>query len=317
VLEEPHNQNEAARRRFVAEARLLAEINHPNVIDVLDVGEIAGGRPFYVMSFVRGTSLARLLARQSRLLPLDASLHIAIRVASALHAAHRAIDGFGRALDIVHRDVNPTNILIGQRGTIKLIDFGIAVSVLGPRETRVNVVKGNPRYLSPEQAFGLEADVRSDVYSLALTLYESITGRAPLATHDRSEGLALARDPEIAPPSHFRPSVNAELDGVVMRALSREPERRFQSMDALARALQACLVEVNPSFLPESLDLLLTGADLPRAVPPTSGTVRIAGPNAGVSEDELPTAVFQRPEGDDEPTVVDPPSLGSDPSSRS
>jgi serine/threonine protein kinase len=307
VLSLEHAQNEAARRRFLAEARLLAQLHHPNLVEVIDAG-VTAGQPYYAMSYVRGVSLARLLARQTRLLPLDACLFMAIRVASALHAAHTALDADGQPLGIVHRDVNPTNILVGLHGNLKVIDFGIATSALGPRETRVNVVKGNPRYLAPEQAFGLEADVRTDIYALALTLYEAMTGRAPLASKGRAQGLALAREPQMPPPSSHRPSVSAELDGVVMRALAREPEQRFQSMDALARALQACLVAVNPTFLPESLDRILSDAEIPSLQPPRQGTMRIQSPMGPAREEELPTAVFQRPPGTEdeaEPTQVD------------
>jgi eukaryotic-like serine/threonine-protein kinase len=314
LLDREHAQNEAACRRFLAEARLLAQLQHPNLVEILDAGEVSG-RPYYVMVFVRGTSLARLLTSQSRLLPLDASLFVGARVAAALHAVHTANDAFGQPLGVVHRDVNPTNILIGRHGVIKLIDFGIATSHLGPRETRINVVKGNPRYLSPEQAFGLEADARSDLYGLALTLYEAITGRAPLAAKDRLEALALAREPQITPPSFHRPSVSTELDRVLMRALARAPEQRFPDLDAFARALQACLATVNPIFVPESLDLLLQTVDLVEPAPPNEGTQRIAEPARGALEEEVPTSVWHRPllddeddeDDDDEPTRVDEP----------
>jgi eukaryotic-like serine/threonine-protein kinase len=308
LLDREHAQNEAACRRFLAEARLLAQLQHPNLVDVIDAGTY-GGRPYYVMVFVRGTSLARLLTSQSRLLPLDASLFLGARVAAALHAVHTAIDAFGQPLGVVHRDVNPTNILIGRHGVIKLIDFGIATSHLGPRETRVNVVKGNPRYLSPEQAFGLEADARSDLYGLALTLYEAITGRAPLASKDPAEALAVAREPVITPPSFHRPSVSPELDRVLMRALARAPDQRFATLEGFARALQACLAEVNPIFVAESLDLLLQQVDLGEPAPPREGTQRVAEPARGAREEEVPTSIWQRPslDDDDEPTRVEEP----------
>jgi serine/threonine-protein kinase len=149
----------------------------------------------------------------------------------------------------------------------------------------VNVVKGNPRYLAPEQAYGLEADARSDLYSLALTLYEAITGRAPLAARTRAETLALAREPEFPPPSRLRPSVSPALDKVILQALARDPKDRFPTLETFACLLQSSLGEINPSFLPESLDRLLP--PVPRlhtlAAQPDPGPARQATADTAVS----------------------------------
>jgi serine/threonine-protein kinase len=316
LLDREATNDHAARRRFMGEARLLAALDHPNIVRVLDAGAHRG-RLFYVMEYVRGLSLIRVFAHQNRLLPLDVSLFIGIRVAQALQAAHQAVDERGIPLRIVHRDVNPTNILLGFGGTVKVVDFGIATSAISPRETRINVVKGNPRYLAPEQAFGLEADRRADIYALGLTLYEAITGLAPLAAESHRVSLALAREPEIEPPSQLRPSVPAALDRAIMKTLARDPAQRFPSMEALARALQGVLGQLNPSFLPESLDLLLAGAPLPNLVPPSQGTARIAVRTAAPDLEREATSVYRRGDRNGPPDRFRNNRSGSPPAPRS
>lgn len=299
ILNPTHADQEPARRRFLSEARVLALLRHPNLISVVDAGEYEQ-RPYYIMELVEGTTLAAIMERQGRLLPIDASLFITARIAAACHCAHVAVDDRDNPLRIVHRDVNPSNVLIGRNGVIKLIDFGIATSTLGPRETRVNVVKGNPRYMSPEQAFGLDIDLRSDIYTLALTLYHGLTGRNPLDVRTQKEALAVARQPKFQPPSQYRPAVSGYLDRVLMRALGRDPKARYPSMDAFGRALQGCLVETNPSMLPESLDLLLQNVDIPPLIPPDdAGTKVVHAPTKGSDDtDEVldDTGVYTRPD---------------------
>lgn len=292
VLQREHAVSKAARRRFWAEARLLVALDHPHIIQIHDTGD-ADKLPFYVMEYVRGTSLAQLL-NVRRGLPVDAVLQIGVHIASALSAAHKARDGRGRHMRIVHRDVNPSNILLGRHGNIKLIDFGIATSEITPRNTRINVIKGNPRYLAPEQALGLECDVRTDVYGLGLTLYEAITGVAPLATDSLADPLVVAREPRIVRPSVHRPTIGDDLDRVLMRALRRDPAHRFPAMEPFLRSLHGCLMDVNTSQLFDSLDTLVGGADSPE-IPTEQGT-RIVKGNDTVAdyEDEAPTQVYFR-----------------------
>jgi len=298
VLNPEHSKTEAARRRFLAEAKLIASLDHPNIIKVLDAN-FSNGRPYYAMEYVRGTSLARLLRKKKRGLPIDAALQIGVRIGSALAAAHRATDHRGRDMNVVHRDVNPANILLGQYGLIKLIDFGIATSEITPRDTRINHVKGNPRYLAPEQAFGIESDGRTDTYALGLTVYEALTGFAPLATDDTALALTMAREPKIPKPSEHRPALGSEIDGVILRALRREPSQRYDSIDEFVRALHSCLLSVNPTLLNESLHLLVSEGDQGPARPPEETTSVVAETNPS---DE--TTIHDR-----EVTLVDDPEV--------
>ena len=307
VLDPEHAEGEPARRRFFSEARLLASLDHPNIIKALDAGESVG-RPYYVMEYIRGTSLARLLTKKKRGLPIDAALQIGVRIGAALGAAHHAVDHRNQPLNIVHRDVNPANILLGRYGATKLIDFGIATSEMTPRDTRINVIKGNPRYLTPEQAFGLECDERTDVYALGLTIYEALTGVAPLAPVNNQEALSLARDVTIVPPSQHRPALGPEIDRVLKRALRRQPRNRYASMDELVRGLHSCLLTVNPSVLDDSLHLLVLSALEPESSQNAESTevIGMEAETAVDDIDELPTGVFQRKTRTDGSAVLEP-----------
>ena len=306
VLNREHAEGEPARRRFFSEARLLAALDHPNIIKALDAGESIG-LPYYVMEYIRGTSLARLLARNKQGLPIDASLQIGVKVGSALSAAYQALDHRNQPMKIIHRDVNPSNILLGCHGAIKLIDFGIATSEMTPRDTRINVVKGNPRYLTPEQAFGIECDERTDVYTLGLTVYEALTGVAPLAPVNNQEALSLAQEVEIVPPSTHRPALGSEIDGVLLRALRREPKNRYTSMGELVRALHSCLISVNPSLLSDSLHLLVTSALDPETDRDESTEViGVASDFVDDEFDDIPTGVYEPRDDDTGRLAIEP-----------
>ncbi|MCA9563181.1 MAG: serine/threonine protein kinase [Myxococcales bacterium] len=316
LLKAEHASDQAARRRFFSEARILSTLSHPNIIRVIDAGEHEGC-PYYAMEFIRGTSLRGLLKRH-RMLPLDVCLRIGVLVGSAIHSAHRAVDHDGRPLRLIHRDLNPDNIMIGPHGQVKVIDFGIATSTIGPRDTSVRAVKANPMYMAPEQALGLEADERTDVYCLGLTLYEIITGKAPLEAPDATdaERIELAREPAIVAPSRLRPAIPTELDRAIVRALKRRPQSRYNDMAAFVRALHSCLMTVNPSLMSDSMDLLLVNVRLPAIPAPGEGTAVALPPDSADSQDveeDDPTLVYIPPD-EDEQTVIREPILPSEPS---
>ena len=177
VLSEKLAGQAFALERFLREAKLASALSHPNITHIYEIGE-AAGVPYLVMEFVSGEPLSRRIARG----PITASETTAIgaQVADALEAAH--------AKNIVHRDIKPDNIMIGVRGHVKVLDFGLAKLQSKPRAseetqflTREGVVVGTVNYMSPEQALGEEADARSDIFSLGAVLYEMCTGRAPFS----------------------------------------------------------------------------------------------------------------------------------------
>ena len=199
-------------RRFEREARTLASLSHPNIVAVHDTG-VEAGTPFLVMEFVEGVSLRKLLA--DRRLPPEEALGIVPPLCDALEYAH--------ARGVVHRDVKPENILIDTKGRTKIADFGLAfiVGVDATRLTRADMSMGTPHYMAPEQVeSSRQVDHRADIYSMGVVLYEMLTGELPLG--------------RFAPPSE-KSKVNRRLDEIVLRALEKEPGRRYQQVTEFHR----------------------------------------------------------------------------------
>ena len=233
-------------RRFRNEAVVARRLQHPNAVRVDDLDMTEDGRPFIVMEYVEGQNLREVVRHQGAL-SLRRSVRIARQVASALAAAHE--------LGIVHRDIKPDNILLAGEGpteTAKVLDFGIAKmreSALGDSgaiATRTGMVVGTPQYISPEQAMGRrgsELDGRADLYSLGVVLYEMVTGRLPFES-DTAMGLIL-HHLQTPPPSprELRPDLGIPdaLSAVLLRALQKEPEKRFASAAEMAAALDEVL----------------------------------------------------------------------------
>ena len=233
-------------RRFRNEAVMARRLHHPHAVRVDDLDVTEDGRPFIVMEYVEGYNLREVI-RQEGALSLRRSVRIARQVASALAAAH--------ALGIVHRDIKPDNILLtgaGEDETAKVLDFGIAKmkeSALGDSgavATRTGMVVGTPQYISPEQAMGRrgsELDGRADLYSLGVVLYEMVTGRLPFES-DTAMGIILHHLQTLPPaPRDVRPDLGIPepLSDVLMRALEKEPEKRFASAAAMSLALDDVL----------------------------------------------------------------------------
>ena len=193
--------------RFRDEARAAASLSHPNIVAVFDFGEEASG-PYIVMELIDGQDLASILRENGPLPPRQAA-RVSAEVAKALHAAH--------VRGIVHRDVKPSNILVGRDGRVKVADFGIARALNESQLTLPGVTMGSVHYFSPEQARGEPATQASDIYSLGIVLYESLTGQRPFSG-DGAAAVALARLTTTPPrPTALRPGVPAALDQIVQR----------------------------------------------------------------------------------------------------
>jgi hypothetical protein len=229
ILREQFGSDAGFAARFKQEARSAGSLSHPNIVPVYDYGtDGADGIQFIVMQLIEGEDLATIL-RERTTLDTDDAVRVAIGVASALEVAHRR--------GIVHRDVKPGNILITDDGDVKVTDFGIARAVSEASMTVTGTTLGSVHYFSPEQARGDEVTGASDVYALGIVLYEMLTGRRPFEG-DSAAGVALKRlteDPK--PPTDHRP-VPAGLSAIVMRALEREPARRFPDAGSFAEALR-------------------------------------------------------------------------------
>jgi serine/threonine-protein kinase len=248
--------------RFHQEAQIMSQIEHPHVVTVLDFDVSERGEPYLVLELLHGESLADRLNRQSPL-PIDVSVDIAVQIASGLSAAHRAA--------VVHRDLKPDNVFLvgGADDTVfaKLLDFGISKRLGSQRHlTQARQLLGTPEYMAPEQAMGRadQVDARTDEYALALVTYEMLTGEQPFAHDKLEEALRRVLKVSPAPPSHVAAWVPKEVDGVLLRALSKAPADRFATVAEFANALAfaAGLPVIRPSTRPD------------RATVPPSGVVR-------------------------------------------
>jgi serine/threonine-protein kinase len=222
-------------RMFMNEARISAHLDHPNIVQVIDFGAV-DGQYFLAMEHVRGKDLARVLAafqKRGAFIPYGLAALVARDVARALAYAHALRADGGAPLNIVHRDISPSNVMIAYTGAVKLLDFGIAKAMAEVSTTRAGAVKGKYSYMSPEQEKGGDIDLRSDIFSLGVTLYEMLTGR-------RFTRGALLAEGSLEPPSLANPAVPPALDEICRQALAHARDERHAS----ARELMERLDEV-------------------------------------------------------------------------
>ncbi|WP_437878192.1 serine/threonine-protein kinase [Sorangium sp. So ce513] len=238
-----HGASRRFRAMFVEEAHLATRLNHPNIVQVYDFSDHGEDGLLLSMEYVEGFDLGKLMraAQQkgSRVPPL-VSAFIVSEAAKGLHYAHERKDEGGMPLAIVHRDVSPQNILISFEGVVKIADFGIASANLFREEP--GVLKGKFGYMSPEQARGERVDRRSDIYALGVVLYELLAMRSPYGKLDDDALLQAVKEGLFEPPSAHAPDTPAELEAIVMRAMAREPEDRFQTARDLAGAIARVLL---------------------------------------------------------------------------
>lgn len=228
---------------FLDEARLAARIRHPNVVSVIDV-VATEGELFLVMDYIDGNSLSALLkeakARGERL-PLAIVVSIISGGLAGLHAAHEARDESGAPLGIVHRDVSPQNLLVGVDGTTSLLDFGVAKAARQVHITREGEFKGKLAYIAPEQLVKKAADRRTDVYAAGLVLWEMLAGRRRFSGDEASLLYDVVAG-SIEPPSSHNPAIPKELDAIVLKAVARDPDARFQTAHEMAVAIERVLM---------------------------------------------------------------------------
>lgn len=252
----PHlTDNSAFLSMFIDEAKLAAQLNHPNITHIYDLGKI--GEVYYIaMEFVEGRNLRALLSaarRRGLQVPVGLSLLIAARLASALDYAHRKKDFDGRDLGLVHRDVSPQNVLLSYEGDIKLCDFGIVKAVSKASHTQMGALKGKLQYMSPEQAWGRAVDGRSDLFSLGSLLFEMLTGRRLFPGDNEITVLDAVREGRVESARDVEPSVPVEVDEVVRKALARDPAQRYASASEMQSALETVLYNLRPA--PTQADL--------------------------------------------------------------
>jgi eukaryotic-like serine/threonine-protein kinase len=234
------DENEAdSQAMLLDEARTVSRIRHPNVAEMRDVGE-ADGVVFLVMEWVDGEPLhvvSREAAKQGPM-PIRVAVGIAKQVAAGLHAAHELADDEGHALEIVHRDVSPQNLILGFDGLVKIVDFGVAKATSNLNRTTVGQIKGKAGFMAPEQARGAPVDRRTDVFALGVVLYQLVAGKHPFRGDNEFATMLRIADPRPADAlGGVRPDCPAELEVAVARALEKLKDHRFETMKAFEEAL--------------------------------------------------------------------------------
>jgi eukaryotic-like serine/threonine-protein kinase len=295
VLRRELAEDKGLVERFMNEARAANAIHHPNIIDIIDVGQLPSGIPYLMMEFLDGESLAKRIERD-RQLTVAAAVDIATQTASALYAAH----GKG----IVHRDLKPDNLYLVPDDArqferrVTVLDFGIAklrgeLSGSGAK-TQMGSVMGTPPYMSPEQCRGItdEIDHRTDVYALGIILYEMLTGTPPFMSEGWGEVVLMHVTKAPPPPRSRNPEISPELEGVILKALAKVPADRWASMADLGTALQKAIGASGRGFIsgftsgaPTVSKMATTGSG---RAPTTlqSATGQVADPAEGSAEDD-------------------------------
>jgi serine/threonine-protein kinase len=282
--------------RFQREARAIARLNHPNIVGVYDFDTLDDNTYYLVMEYINGGTLKdklQALASQSQHLPLAEAIRITADVTNALAYAHKQ--------GMIHRDIKPANIMLTDTGKAVLTDFGIVKLVGGVHAsaafTATGALIGTPAYMSPEQALGKPGDERSDIYSLGVMLFQMVTGKLPFDA-DTPLAVVMKHVNEAVPlPISFNPDVPFRLQELILKALEKDPERRYQTADEMVSALQRVnLTNEDTEVMPMSgYDTTAggVGAALTTVMPPeTSLTRTLAEPSVAASSTATGTAVM-------------------------
>ncbi len=259
VLPEHYAEDETYLERFAQEARIIANLEHKYIVPVYDFGE-DNGITYLAMRYLQAGTLKDVLKRFGGVVPLADAVRIVSQVASALDYAHEN--------GIIHRDIKPANILIDREGDAYLTDFGIAkVLEATSHLTKTGTAMGTPAYMAPEHGMGTDVDARSDVYSLGIVLYEMVTGRVPFeADTPFAVILAHANEPLLLPRT-VNPNLPREVERVLLKALAKNPDDRYQTAGGLALALVAAVGEMEETIESRSADLLAVTDDLSSSRP--------------------------------------------------
>ena len=232
---------------FIREAKLAAQLDHPNIVHILELGEV-DGQYFIAMELVRGASLVQLM-KQAYATKVGAPIGVVIALVSDLcDALDYAVSGrglYGQALRIIHRDLTPSNMIVTDEGRIKIIDFGVAKAMSGKFMTNTGMIKGKLGYMSPEALSGGNAvDARTDLFSIGVVAWELIANRRLFRGVNEYEVITKIRSGELPPPSLHNFACPDELDAIVLRALARDREERWQD----AASIRAALDQLRPQF---------------------------------------------------------------------
>lgn len=233
-------EDESFINMFIDEAKIAGQLNHPNIAQIFDLGKVNDSY-FIAMEYISGKDLKTIFERSRRLgekVSVPRVCYVMMKTCEGLGHAHHKKDANGQEINIVHRDVSPQNILISYEGEAKIIDFGIAKAQGKTSQTQVGILKGKFSYMSPEQVRGLHIDHRSDIFSLGIVLYEMLTLERLFLGESDFETLEKIRKVEMSPPSLYNPHIPKELEDIVLKALAKSPEDRYQTAFEFADALE-------------------------------------------------------------------------------
>ena len=275
-------------KMFVDEAKITSQLSHANLARTFDLGKIDDA--YYIaMEYVRGRDLRAVferIARRGERMPLPLCVYVLARVCDGLDYAHRKRDPGGHDLQIVHRDVSPQNIILSYEGEVKLIDFGIAKTANKITKTQAGILKGKFGYMSPEQVRGLPLDRRSDIFAAGVVLYELCTGERLFTGNSDFSVLQKVREAKVRPPSQIEPAIPERLEQVMLKALAREAQDRYQEAADFAADLTRFLRETQPRPVTREDLAAFMKASFPedeaersaRKAPPQAETVKRAKP---------------------------------------
>jgi len=232
--------NADARSRFIDEAKAASALDHPNICTIFDVEETSDGELFIAMAYYAGSTLSALIAE--RVFSLNQAIDVAMQIGKGLAAAHEAL--------IIHRDIKPSNIIVSDRGTAKILDFGLAKLAGSADTSSPNVAAGTPAYMSPEQLRGEAVDRRTDVWSLGVVVFEMLTGQLPFGGEGAASAIRsiLSDAPRLA--TELRPDLPQDIDTVLARALEKSPRNRYQSIEQFLAELQRLSQKYDSGALP-------------------------------------------------------------------
>jgi serine/threonine-protein kinase len=265
---------------FVNEASLAAKLDHPNIVHVFELGCVQGTY-FIAMEYLAGRTLGQLMARASKQemrVPVPTSLAILASCCDGLQYAHDYVDDDGRRVEVLHRDMSPSNVMLSFTGRVTILDFGIATVNDGDGLTRSGTLRGKYHYMPPERICGEPADRRSDVYALGVVLYQLVTWARPFVAENDFELLRAIVNTRAAPPRELAPWVDPRLDELIMTAIAPRPQDRFPDAASFARALRSHAREVGEPVEPADL-----GAYVARMFPDAQERVRASRASASAA----------------------------------
>lgn len=242
-------------KMFIDEAKIAGQLTHANICQIFELGRIDGSH-FIAMEYIWGKDLLQIqnrLRKAKQDLPIEVACFILTKVLEGLDYAHRKHDALGRPLEIVHRDCSPQNVLVSYEGEVKIIDFGIAKATSRNSRTMAGVLKGKFGYMSPEQVRGLPLDRRSDIFALGTMLYECLTGARLFHGETDFSTLEKVRNVEIQPPRSVNPSIPEPIEKVILKALAKDVDDRYQWCSEMLADLQAYLMGQEVVFTAKSL----------------------------------------------------------------